>query len=127
LSNPPEVLFLGEGPRANYVEGALRTAFRVSRVYASQALAGTDVEPRLRDSNLNVLSDYPAQHLTSAHQHTLAAAVERDGHELLMIGGWAGGILDWGQQRITLPTGNEVGHLYMAFLVDLCRWLARLT
>jgi hypothetical protein len=37
---------------------------------------------------------------------------------------WAGGILDWGAQRVTLPTGNEVGHLYPAFLVDLGRWLA---
>jgi len=37
---------------------------------------------------------------------------------------WAGGILDWGEQRVKLPTGNEVGHLYPAFLVDLCRWLA---
>jgi hypothetical protein len=40
---------------------------------------------------------------------------------------WAGGILDWGQQRVMLPTGNEVGHLYPAFLVDLCRWLGGLT
>ena len=36
---------------------------------------------------------------------------------------WAGGILDWGANRVKLPTGNEVGHLYHAFLVDLCRWL----
>jgi hypothetical protein len=36
---------------------------------------------------------------------------------------WAGGIIDWGEQRVRLPTGNEVGHLYPAFLVDLCRWL----
>ena len=36
---------------------------------------------------------------------------------------WAGGIIDWGEQRVKLPTGNEVGHLYPAFLVDLCRWL----
>ena len=40
---------------------------------------------------------------------------------------WAGGILDWGEQRVTLPTCNEVGHLYVAFLVDLCRWLMGLT
>jgi uncharacterized membrane protein len=40
---------------------------------------------------------------------------------------WAGGILDWGQQRVRLPTGNEVGNLYPAFLIDLCRWLAGLT
>ncbi len=37
---------------------------------------------------------------------------------------WAGGIIDWGEQRVKLPTGNEVGHLYPAFLVDLCGWLA---
>ena len=36
---------------------------------------------------------------------------------------WAGGIVDWGEKRVKLPTGNEVGHLYPAFLVDLCRWL----
>ena len=40
---------------------------------------------------------------------------------------WAGGIVDWGDQRVKLPTGNEVGHLYPAFLLDLCRWLAGLT
>jgi hypothetical protein len=28
---------------------------------------------------------------------------------------------------MTLPTGNEVGHLYPAFLLDLCRWLGGLT
>ena len=36
---------------------------------------------------------------------------------------WAGGIIDWGLERVRLPTGNEVGHLYRAFLIDLCRWL----
>ena len=40
---------------------------------------------------------------------------------------WAGGIIDWGEQRTRLPTGNEVGHLYPALLVDLCRWLGGLT
>ena len=39
---------------------------------------------------------------------------------------WAGGIVDWGQQRVRLPTGNEVGHLYPAFLIDLGRWLGGL-
>jgi uncharacterized membrane protein len=39
---------------------------------------------------------------------------------------WAGGIVDWGDRRLRLPTGNEVGHLYVALLVDLCRWLAGL-
>jgi uncharacterized membrane protein len=42
-----------------------------------------------------------------------------------MMPHWAGGILDWGAQRLTLSTGNEVGHLYVAFLVDLCQWLAQ--
>jgi uncharacterized membrane protein len=243
MNGNPDLLFLGEGPRANYVEGALSTAFRVSRVYANQPLAGTDVESRLRDFSVIVLSDYPAAHLSHAHQHALISAVERDGRGLLMIGGWAsfggphgsyygapladllpvtllpeddrvntplgtvlvarrephpaiqtvqpeapcivvgynsvrakpdaevlvqgdvlhiepsghptlersetplltvwqrgsgrvaalapdmmphwaGGILDWGAQRLTLSTGNEVGHLYVAFLVDLCQWLA---
>ena len=36
---------------------------------------------------------------------------------------WAGGIVDWGEQRITLPNGAEIGHLYKAFLLDLCAWL----
>lgn len=44
-----------------------------------------------------------------------------------MMPHWAGGILDWGSRRMRLSSGNEVGHLYVAFLVDLCRWLARLT
>ncbi|MBV9547022.1 MAG: hypothetical protein JOY61_21855 [Chloroflexi bacterium] len=246
LSKSPEVLFLGEGPRANYVEGALSSAFRVARVYGNQPLSGADAEPRLREFGLLVLSDYRSDNLTSAHQETLATAVERDGQGLLMIGGWssfggprgsyygsrvaellpvdiaaiddrvntplgtvlvprpeshpaiqsvhgqehcvvvgyngvraksgatvlvdgyalrldgrttptlersdtpvltvwergagrvaalapdmmphwAGGILDWGEQRMALSTGNEVGHLYVAFLVDLCRWLMRLT
>jgi hypothetical protein len=239
----PDLLFLGEGPRANYVEGALSTAFRVARVYANQPLAGTDVESRLRDFSVIVLSDYPAANLSDAHQHAMISAVERDGRGLLMVGGWAsfggprgsyyrapladllpvtlrpdddrvntplgtvlvarrephpairsvqgqtpcivvgynsvraktdaevlvhgdvlriepsgqptlersqtplltvwqrgsgrvaalapdmmphwaGGILDWGAQRLSLSTGNEVGHLYVAFIVDLCRWLS---
>jgi hypothetical protein len=36
---------------------------------------------------------------------------------------WAGGIVDWGAERLTLPNGAEVGHLYSAFLLDLLRWL----
>jgi len=246
VNNAPDLLFLGEGPRANYVEGALSTAFRVARVYASQPLAGTGAESRLRDFMVIVLSDYPAAHLSDAHQQALVSAVEHDGHGLLMIGGWAsfggphgsyygsrladllpvtirpdddrvntplgtvlvprrerhaavqsvqgqagcvvvgynavsakrgadvlvngdllridaagqpslersetplltvwergngrvaalapdmmphwaGGILDWGTHRLTLSTGNEVGELYVAFLVDMCRWLAHAT
>jgi uncharacterized membrane protein len=246
VNNAPELLFLGEGPRANYVEGALSTAFRVSRVYGNQPLASTSAESRLREFSVVVLSDYPAGHLSTAHQHALVSGVEQDGQGLLMIGGWAsfggprgsyygspladllpvtigpgddrvntplgtvlvprrephaaikrvqgqppcivvgyngvraepdadvlvngdvlridafgqpvlersdtplltvwergrgrvaalapdmmphwaGGILDWGTQRLTLSTGNEVGDLYVAFLVDVCRWLAHAT
>jgi hypothetical protein len=36
---------------------------------------------------------------------------------------WAGGIVDWGAERVTLPNGAEVGSLYQAFLLDLLRWL----
>jgi uncharacterized membrane protein len=37
---------------------------------------------------------------------------------------WAGGLLDWGVRRVKLPTGAEIGHLYGAFLLDLCNWLS---
>jgi uncharacterized membrane protein len=36
---------------------------------------------------------------------------------------WAGGIVDWGAERLVLPNGAEIGHLYRAFLLDLCSWL----
>jgi uncharacterized membrane protein len=36
---------------------------------------------------------------------------------------WAGGIVDWGAERLSLPNGAEVGHLYRDFLLDLCTWL----
>jgi len=242
----PNVLFLGESPRNGYVEGALSTAFRLTKLHSGQSVAGSDAEALLGDYALIVLSDYPVRNLSGLHQETIATAVERAGRGLLMIGGWgsfggpqgnyrgsriaellpveiganddrtnsplgtvlvarrqlhaairsiqgqepcvvvgyngvlakddaevlveghglhvdaelrprlektstpvltvwqrgagrvgalapdvmphwAGGILDWGEQRVMLPTGNEVGHLYPAFLVDLCRWLARLT
>jgi hypothetical protein len=245
-ADAPHLLFLGETPRDSYVEGALTTAFHVTKLNARQPVAGTEVEPRLGEHPLIVLTDYPLHNLSPAHQETIARAVEHDGHGLLMIGGWAsfggphgsyhgsriaellpveispdddrvnsplgtvliarrahhpaiqsiqgqepcvvvgyngvraradaevlieghrvqvdmdlrptleksptpiltvwsrgkgrvaalapdvmphwaGGILDWGQQRMQLPTGNEVGHLYPAFLIDLCRWLAGLT
>jgi uncharacterized membrane protein len=37
---------------------------------------------------------------------------------------WAGGIVDWGSERLKLSNGAEIGHLYKAFLLDLCAWLA---
>lgn len=37
---------------------------------------------------------------------------------------WAGGMIDWGARRVKLPTGAEIGHLYGAFLLDLCNWLS---
>jgi len=242
----PPLLFLGEGARNGYVEGALSTAFQLTKLNAGQPLAGSEVEPLLGSHALIVLTDYPARNLTAQEQAAIASTVEREGRGLLMIGGWgsfggpvgswngsriaellpveiadsddrvnsplgtvlvarrephpavssiqgqepcvvvgyngvaakpdadvlvegyrlhvdadlrptleksstpvltvwsrgngrvgalapdvmphwAGGILDWGAQRCRLPTGNEVGHLYTAFLVDLCQWLAGLT
>jgi uncharacterized membrane protein len=242
-ADAPQLLFLGEGARHGYVEGALSTGFRLTKVPSGQPLSGSNVEQQLGQYALIVISDYPARNLTTAHQEAIARAVEHDGRGLLMIGGWAsfggphgsyygtrvaellpveiaaeddrtntplgtvliaqreshpaiasihgqepcvvvgyngvreragatvlveghslkvdaelrprleksttpvlsvwqrgagrvgalapdvmphwaGGILDWGAQRVTLPTGNEVGHLYPAFLVDLGRWLA---
>jgi Putative glutamine amidotransferase len=241
-ADAPEILFLGEAPQNSYVEGALSTGFRLTKLHSGQPLAGSEAERRLGEHALVVLTDYPVRHLNSAHQETIAGAVERGGCGLLMIGGWAsfggprgsyygsriaellpveigveddrvnsplgtvlvacrqshpaivsirdqepcvvvgyngvrhrdgatvlveghrsyvdadlrprlerattpmltvwqrgagrvgalapdvmphwaGGIIDWGEQRVRLPTGNEVGHLYPAFLVDLCRWL----
>lgn len=243
----PELLFLGEPPREGYVEGALRTAFRLMKVPSRQAFGGSEAEARLGDFAVIVLSDYPSARLSDAQQERIAEFVELSGHGLLMIGGWAsfggplgsyygsriaallpveiraaddrtntptgtvlvprrephpaiasiqmaeercsvvgfnavgrrdgaavlvegytvhvdaelrprlertetpmlsvwqrgggrvaalapdvmphwaGGIVDWGTRRVTLPTGNEVGHLYPSFLVDLCRWLAGLS
>jgi hypothetical protein len=244
-SEAPTLLFLGEQPRDGYVEGALSTGFRVTKVPGGQALAGTHAEQQLGDYALIVLTDYPRDKLSSAHQEAIASAVQ-GGRGLLMIGGWAsfggprgsyhasriaellpvtispeddrtntplgtvlvaqrephpaiasiqgqepcvvvgynavrardgasvlvegyrlrvdaerqprlersttpvltvwqrgkgrvgalapdmmphwaGGILDWGTERATLPTGNEVSNLYPAFLLDLCRWLSGLS
>jgi hypothetical protein len=241
----PEVLFLGEGPRNSYVDGALSTGFRLTKLHSGQPLAGSEAEPRLGEYALIVLTDYPARHVSAAHQDAIANAVEHGGRGLLMIGGWAsfggphgsyygskiaellpveigaeddrvntplgtvlvarrdrhpaissiqglepcvvvgyngvrakdgadvlveghrlrvdaelqpsleksstpmlttwqrgagrvgalapdvmphwaGGVLDWGEQRVLLPTGNQVGNLYPAFLVGVCRWLAGL-
>ncbi len=243
-SEAPELLFLGEQPRIGYVEGALSTGFRVTKVPSSQPLAGTHAGQQLGDYALIVLSDYPQTNLSLAHQEAIASAVE-GGRGLLMIGGWAsfggphgsyygsriaellpveisaeddrtntplgtvlaaqvephpaiasiqgqepcvvmgyngvrlrdggsvlvegygllvdaehqprlersttpmltvwqrgkgrvgalapdvmphwaGGIVDWGPDRNKLPSGNEVGSLYPAFLLDLSRWLAGL-
>jgi hypothetical protein len=245
-ADAPELLFLGEGPRDSYVEGALSTGFRLTKLHSGQPLAGSAAEQRLGQYALIVLTDYPVGNLSPAHQAALVDVVERGGRGLLMIGGWAsfggphgsyygsriadllpveigaeddrvnsplgtvliarrdghpairsiydqepcvvvgyngvhardgadilveghrlhvdaemrpsleksatpvltvwqrgagrvgalapdvmphwaGGILDWGEQRVKLPTGNEVGHLYPAFLVDLARWLSGLT
>jgi Putative glutamine amidotransferase len=242
-ANAPEVLFLGEGPRDGYVQGALSTGFRLTKLHAGLPLAGNPAEQRLGEYALIVLTDYPLRNLSADNQAAIADAVERGGHGLLMIGGWAsfggphgsyhgsriaellpveigaeddrvnsplgtvlvarrerhpaiasiqgqepcvvvgyngvrarpgadvlveghrlrvdqalrpslvksptpvlsvwqrgagrvgalapdvmphwaGGIVDWGEQRVRLPTGNEVGQLYPAFLVDLGRWLA---
>ena len=262
----PELLFLGEGQNsARYLEGVLQSAYRVTRVFASQPLGESPEADRLGAHAVYILSDYPAGNLTDAQQARLMEAVERDGRGLLMIGGWssfagprgsyhgtrlaeilpvevapeddrtntplgtvlvsrraphpaiatiqretpcsvagfnavrarpeaeilieghqlvvppmsplplgegqgegvpgrggadhhvearlengptpmltvwqrgkgrvaafapdvsphwAGGIVDWGDQRLKLPTGSEIGHLYKAFLLDLCRWLA---
>jgi hypothetical protein len=241
-ADAPELLVLGEAVRNSYVEGALSTGFRLTKLHSGQPLAGSEAERRLGEHALVVLTDYPARNLTAAHQETIADAVARGGCGLLMIGGWAsfggprgsyfgsriaellpveigaaddrvnsplgtvlvacrqghpaivsirdqepcvvvcyngvrqrdgatvlveghrlhvdadlrprlekattpvltvwqrragrvgalapdmmphwaGGIVDWGAKRVKLPTGNEVGHLYIAFLVDLCRWL----
>jgi hypothetical protein len=246
VTDGPALLFFGEALHNGYVEGALSTGFRITKLHSRLPLAGSEAEHRLGEHALMVLSDYPVHHLTAAHQATMADAVERSGRGLLMIGGWAsfggprgnyrgssiadllpveintdddrvnsplgtvlvarrerhpaissiqehepcvvvgynrvtakagasvlveghalhvdadlrptlersttpvltvwqrgagrvaalapdvmphwaGGIIDWGERRVMLPTGSEVGHLYPAFLLDLCRWLAGLT
>jgi hypothetical protein len=239
----PRLLFCGEAPRAGYVDGALSTAFRLTKLPGGQPLGGSGIEQRLDEFALIVLSDYPSSRLGAAEQDAIAGLVEGDARGLLMIGGWgsfggphgsyhgsriaellpveisaeddrvnsplgtvlvargerhpaitsvqgqppcavvgyngvrakdgaevlidgygvhldtdlqpslerlatpilsvwqrgrgrvgalapdvmphwAGGLVDWGEQRRKLPSGHEVGHLYVAFLVDLCRWLA---
>ena len=246
-ADAPRALFLGEAPRLGYVEGALGSAFRLTKLHAGQPLEGSGLEARLDQYALLVLSDYPASQVGAAGQAAIAERIERGGGGLLMIGGWAsfggprggyggsriaellpveigaedqddrvntplgtvlvaraaphpalrrvqgqpacvvvgyngvraragaevlveghglrldgalrpslersgtpmlsvwqrgagrvgalapdvmphwaGGIVDWGEQRVRLPTGNEVGHLYPAFLVDLGRWLGGL-
>src|SRR5215216_3960725 len=85
----PRVLFLGETPRNSYVEGALSTAFRLTKLHSGQALGGSETEARLGEHAVIVLSDYPARHLSAVHQEAIADAVERGGRGLLMIGGWA--------------------------------------
>src|SRR5262245_62069872 len=87
-ADAPAVLFLGETPRNSYVEGALSTAFRLTKLHSGQPLGGTEAERKLAEHALIVLTDYPARHLTAAHQEAVASAVER-GRGLLMIGGWA--------------------------------------
>jgi len=88
-ADAPELLFLGEGPRDSYVQGALSTAFRLTKLTAGQSLSGTAPEQRLGEYPLIVLTDYPAEHLSTAHQEAIVDAVEHGGRGLLMIGGWA--------------------------------------
>lgn len=38
---------------------------------------------------------------------------------------WCGGIVDWGSERIALPTGAEVGNRYVTFLLNIVRWAGR--
>ncbi len=87
-SEAPQLLFLGEQPRNGYVEGALSTGFRVTKVPSGQPLAGTHAEQQLGDYAVIVLTDYPQRNLSSAHQEAIASVVE-GGRGLLMIGGWA--------------------------------------
>jgi uncharacterized membrane protein len=35
---------------------------------------------------------------------------------------WCGGIVDWGDERVLLPSGAEVGNGYVTFLSNLVRW-----
>ena len=86
-ADAPELLFLGKGAQSGYVQGALSTGFRLTKLHSGQPLAGSEAEQRLGERALIVLSDYPARHLTLSHQEAIAAALERDGHGLLMIGG----------------------------------------
>lgn len=37
---------------------------------------------------------------------------------------WCGGVVDWGAERVALPSGSEVGAGYCAFLTNLLRWAA---
>ena len=86
----PRALFLGEGPNsARYLEGVLQTAYRVERVFNSEAFATREeVKARLGEYSLFVLSDYNARNLASPEHELLVRCVE-EGAGLLMIGGWS--------------------------------------
>ena len=43
-ADAPEILFLGETPRNSYVEGALSTGFRMTKLHSGQPLAGSEPE-----------------------------------------------------------------------------------
>src|SRR5882672_837398 len=88
-ADAPELLFLGEGVNSGYVQGALSTGFRLTRLHSRQALAGSEAEQRLGQYALIVLTDYPARNLMAANQEAIARTVEHEGRGLLMIGGWA--------------------------------------
>lgn len=38
---------------------------------------------------------------------------------------WCGGLVDWGEERLRLPTGAEVGAAYLRFVRQLVAWLLR--
>ncbi len=42
-----------------------------------------------------------------------------------LIPHWCGGIVDWGTERVSLPSGAEVGDGYCTFLENLLNWAAR--
>lgn len=87
----PPLLFMGEGPgSASYLTGALQSVYAVTRVFGNQPLSTVpEVEARLAEFRVLILSDYGAPNLTDAQQDRVAQMVERDGVGLLMIGGWS--------------------------------------
>jgi hypothetical protein len=56
-ADAPEVLFLGEAPRNSYVEGALSTGFRLTKLHSGQPLAGSEPERSLGHHALVVQTD----------------------------------------------------------------------
>lgn len=83
----PRLLFLGEGPRAAYLEGALQTAFTVTRVLASETVAEAGADLAAHD--LLLFSDYPGHRLAAEEHARVVDLVTQQGTGLLMIGGWS--------------------------------------